>query len=277
MANQRLNATVTIGGVVENSFRKGIDFVRSGFEKVGQSIRDVKARQKELSRERSALIKQGQSVAHLDREYEAFERTLEDLVRKQRRWERAMRDSARVGDTFSTMTHRIGRLGRQVGVGLAVAGAGVFTLTSSTAAYGDQVAKTAGKLGIGIEALQEFRYAAERSGISTATFDSSLTAMQKRLGEAAQGTGAAKKALDQIGLSASDLIAMGPERAMGAIADRLQGIEAPAERAAIAAALFSRSGIGMVNMLGNGSDALTQLREDARRTGYVLSEETDHR
>jgi hypothetical protein len=273
MANQRLNATVTIGGVVENSFRKGIGFVRSGFDKVGQSIRDVKARQKELSRERSALIKQGQSVAHLDREYEALERTLEDLVRKQRRWERAMRDSARVGDTFSTMTHRIGRLGRQVGVGLAVAGAGVFALTSSTAAYGDQVAKTAGKLGIGIEALQEFRYAAERSGISTATFDSSLTAMQKRLGEAAQGTGAAKKALDQIGLSASDLIAMGPERAMGAIADKLQGIEAPAERAAIAAALFSRSGIGMVNMLGNGSDALTQLREDARRTGYVLSEE----
>ena len=131
----------------------------------------------------------------------------------------------------------------QIGVaGVAIGGilAFVYFLTLSiliSKAFGGATddgidPKTAGKLGIGIEALQEFRYAAERSGISTATFDSSLTAMQKRLGEAAQGTGAAKKALDQIGLSASDLIAMGPERAMGAIAHKLQGIEAPAERAA---------------------------------------------
>jgi hypothetical protein len=53
----------------------------------------------------------------------------------------------------------------------------------------------------------------------------------------------------------------------------MRDIESPAERAALAAALFSRSGIGMVNMLGDGSKALQQLREDARRTGYVLSED----
>ncbi|MFY0309622.1 phage tail tape measure protein [Leisingera sp. D0M16] len=273
MANQRLNATITIGGVLGKSFKKNIGLIRSGFESVGDSIKDVKKRQKELSRQRADLIKQGRSVEALDREYEDLERTLEDLVRKQRRWERALRDSNRVGETFGRMASNIGRLGRQVGAGLAAAGAGVFALASSTASYGDQVAKTAGKLGIGIEALQEFRYAAERSGVSTETFDSSLTAMQKRLGEAAQGTGAAKKALDQIGLSAKDLMAVGPERAMGEIADKLKSIESPAERAAIAAALFSRSGIGMVNMLGSGSEALQQLREDARKTGYVLSEQ----
>ncbi len=273
MAKQRLNATITIGGVLEKSFKKNIGLIRSGFENVSDSIKGVKARQKELTRQRSDLVKQGRSVEALDREYEGLERTLEDLVRKQRRWERAMRDSRRVGESFGSMAGNIGRMTRRMGLGLAAAGVGIFTLTSSTAAYGDQVAKTAGKLGIGIEALQEFRYAAERSGVSTATFDSSLTAMQKRLGEAARGTGAAKKALDQIGLSAKDLVAMGPEKAMGAIADRLQGIEAPAERAAIAAALFSRSGIGMVNMLGGGSEALQQLRDDARKTGYVLSVE----
>jgi hypothetical protein len=79
--------------------------------------------------------------------------------------------------------------------------------------------------------------------------------------------------LDQIGLSAQDLVNMGPADAMAAIADKMQMIENPAERAAIAAALFSRSGIGMVNMLGKGSEALQQLRDDARKTGYVLSED----
>ncbi len=273
MGKQRLSAEITIGSVLDKSVRKNIGVLRGGFERIGESIKSVKTRQKELTRQRQDLVKQGKSVEALDREYEDLERTLEALVRKQRRWERAMRDSKRVGDTFGKMVGNIGRLGRQVGLGLTAAGAGIFALTSSTAAYGDKVAKTAGKLGIGIEALQEFRYAAERSGVSTETFDSSLTAMQKRLGEAAKGTGAAKKVLDQLGLSAKELVKIGPENAMAAIADKLRDIESPAERAAIAAALFSRSGIGMVNMLGDGSEALQQLRDDARKTGYVLSKE----
>lgn len=273
MGKQRLSAEITIGSVLEKSVRKNIGVLRSGFERIGDSIKSVKARQKELTRQRKDLEKQGKSVEALDREYEGLERTLEQLARKQERWARAMRDSKRVGDTFGKMSQNIGRLGRQVGLGLTAAGAGIFALTSSTAAYGDKVAKTAGKLGIGIEALQEFRYAAERSGVSTETFDSSLTAMQKRLGEAAKGTGAAKKALEQLGLSAKDLVKLGPEEALAAISDKMRDIESPAERAALAAALFSRSGIGMVNMLGNGSDALQKLREDARRTGYVLSTE----
>jgi hypothetical protein len=273
MGKQRLSAEITIGSVLDKSVRKNIGVLRGGFERIGESIKSVKTRQKELSRQRQDLVKQGKLVEVLDREYEDLERTLEALVRKQRRWERAMRDSKRVGDTFGKMVGNIGRLGRQVGLGLTAAGAGIFALTSSTAAYGDKVAKTAGKLGIGIEALQEFRYAAERSGVSTESFDSSLTAMQKRLGEAAKGTGAAKKVLDQLGLSAKELVKIGPENAMAAIADKLRDIESPAERAAIAAALFSRSGIGMVNMLGDGSEALQKLRADARKTGYVLSKE----
>ncbi|MCD9147827.1 phage tail tape measure protein [Pseudophaeobacter flagellatus] len=273
MRKQNLSAKISIGGVLDKSFKKNVGLIRSGFENIGDSIRSVKARQKELTRQRADLRKQGKSVEALDREYEDLERTLEQLAKKQRRWERAMRDSKRVGESFGKMSANIGRLGRRMALGIGAAGAGVFALASSTASYGDQVAKTAGKLGIGIEALQEHRYAAERSGISVETFDSSLTAMQKRLGEAAKGTGAAKKVLDQLGLSAKDLVKLGPEEALAAIADKMRDIENPAERAAIAAGLFSRSGIGMVNMLGNGSDALQQLRDDARRTGYVLSEE----
>jgi prefoldin subunit 5 len=273
MAKQRLSAEITIGSVLDRSIRKNIGVLRGGFEKIGESIKTVKARQKELTRQRKDLIKQGRSVEALDREYEDLERTLEQLAKKQKRWERAMRDSRRVGESFGKMSANIGRLSRRMALGVTAAGAGIFALASSTASYGDQVAKTAGKLGIGIEALQEYRYAAERSGVSVETFDSSLTAMQKRLGEAAQGTGAAKKALEQLGLSAKDLVKLGPEEALAAISDKMRDIESPAERAALAAALFSRSGIGMVNMLGDGSDALKQLREDARRTGYVLSED----
>jgi uncharacterized protein YoxC len=270
--NQKLAATVTIGSVLQNSVKKNIGVLKSGLQGVSSEIKSVTTRQRELSKQRKVLEKQGKSVEALDREYEELGRTLADLERKQKRWARAAAASANVGRKFSKMSQEVGRFGRATVVAGTAAGAAIFGIANSTASLGDEVAKTADKLGFQIEAFQELRYAAERSGVSTATFDSSMVAMTKRLGEAANGTGAAKKELDRLGLSAKALVKMEPDEALAAIAEKMEGIESPAERAAVASALFSRAGVGMVNMLRDGSDGLQQLREDAQRTGYVLSE-----
>lgn len=270
--NQRYNASITIGSVLENSVKKNIGVLTSGLTKVGDAIKDVERRQKELTRQRNALRKQGEDVSHLDREYEKLDQTLKDLRRSQERWNRAAAASNRVGSTFRDMTSDIGRQARRLAVGAAAAGGAIFGLASSTASLGDEVAKSADKLGFGIAGFQELRYAAERSGVATSTFDSSMVAMTKRVGEAAQGFGAGKKALDKLGLSAKQMVKLSPEDQLALIAERMQRFKDPAEQAAIASGLFSRAGIGMVNMLRGGSDGLEQLREDARRTGYVLSE-----
>ena len=57
MRKQNLSANITIGGVLEKSFKKNIGLIRSGFETVGDSIKSVKARQKELTRQRRDLVK----------------------------------------------------------------------------------------------------------------------------------------------------------------------------------------------------------------------------
>lgn len=271
--SQRLNATITIGSVLEASVKRNVGFLKTGLSEVGNSIKDVERRQKELDRQRHVLRKQGESVAHLDREYEDLERTLDKLRRSQERWNRAAAASRRVGSTFGAMASDIGRNSRRIAIGATLAGGAVFGLAASTAELGDNVAKTADKLGIDIEALQELRYAAERSGVATSAFDTSLEKMTKNLGLALEGTGAQKDALDALGLSAADLVSKSPEEALGIIADKLQGVETQAEKAAIASDLFGRSGIGMLNMLRGGSEGLVQLRKDAQRTGYVLSEQ----
>ena len=271
--NQRLNSTITIGSVLEASVKRNVNFLKSGLNQVGDSIKQVERRQKELDRQRNVLRRQGQSVEHLDREYEKLERTLNDLRRAQERWNSAAAASRRVGSTFNTMATDIGRNARRIAIGASLAGGAIFGIASSTAQLGDDVAKTADKLGIGIEELQELRYAAERSGVATSAFDTSLEKMTRNIGLAMEGTGAQKDALDALGLSAANLATMSPEEALGLIADRLQGVETQAEKAAIANDIFGRSGIGMLNMLRDGSQGLVQLREDARRTGYVLSEE----
>lgn len=270
--DQKLRASITIGSVLEGSVKKNIGILKSGLHQVGQSIKEVEKRQKELAKQRKVLEAEGRSVAALDREYEALERQLKGLRRAQERWNRAAQASRRVGSTFRDMTTDIGRQVRRLTIGLGLAGGAVFGLAASTASLGDNVAKTADKLGIGIEALQELRYAAERSGVSTESFDTALERMVRNLGEASQGTGTAKDALDQLGLSAEELIQLEPEEALGLIADRMGQVGTQAEQAAIAADIFGRSGVGMINMLRGGSRGLRQLRDDARRTGYVLSE-----
>ncbi|GHE88222.1 hypothetical protein GCM10016455_05440 [Aliiroseovarius zhejiangensis] len=271
--NQRLNASITIGSVLEGSVKKNISFLKSGLSQVGSAIKDVERRQRELAKQRKVLEKEGRSVEELDREYQDLERTLGKLRRAQERWTNASHAANRVGKTFSAMTTDIGRQARRLAVGGGLAATAIFGVASSTAQLGDDVAKTADKLGIGTGALQELRYAAERSGVSTGEFDKSLEKMTKNIGLAMEGTGAQKDALDALGLSAADLADMLPDDALAAIADRLTEVETTAERAAIANDLFGRSGIGMLNMLRDGSKGLNDLRDDARETGYVLEEE----
>lgn len=195
-----------------------------------------------------------------------------DRISRQRKALRRLGEADVVGK-FSKMTSEVGRLARRITFGAGAAVGGIFALANSTAGLGDNIAKTADKIGIGLAKLQELRYAAERSGVSTQMLDSSFERFVKRIGEAAQGAGAAKKAYDQLGLSAEDLANMAPDKAFGVVADRLKDVSNQTERVAIAAQLFGREGVAMVNMVKNGSAGLRALGEDARATGYILSEQ----
>ena len=270
--NQRLDATITIGSVLQKSVGKNLNIIRGGLDKVGDEIKQVTDRQRELSKQRKVLERQGRSVEDLDREYEDLGRTLDNLRRKQERFERAQAAANRVGREFGRTTQQVGRFARTASIAIGATSGAVFGLASSTASLGDEVAKQSKALGINAGAYQELRYAAERSGVPVETFNSSMVAFTKRLGEAAQGTGAAKDALDQMGLSAQDLISMEPDAAMGAIAERFREIKTPAERAAAAADLFSRQGVRMSNLLGEGREGIAALREEGRDIGFVLDE-----
>jgi len=178
---------------------------------------------------------------------------------------------ADVGGKFKNMTSEVGKFGKRALVATGGVAAGVFGLANSTATLGDEVAKTGDKIGIALGPFQELRYAAERSGVSTQKFDSSLERFVKRMGEATSGTGAAKKAYDELGLSAEDLAKMTPEDSLALVADRLGTVENQSQKVALAAQLFGREGVGMINMLKGGSAGLKELRQDARATGYAMS------
>ena len=68
----------------------------------------------------------------------------------------------------------------------------------------DAIGTTADKIGVGVEALQELRFAAKASGIEQQTLDMALQRFTRRAAEAAQGSGEAKDALMQMSIALRD-------------------------------------------------------------------------
>jgi len=181
---------------------------------------------------------------------------------------------ARLGERFGNAGRAVSQFARRVTIATTVAGGGIFALAKSTADLGDNVAKTADKIGIGIEPLQKLRFAAERSGVSTEKLDSSLERFVKRTGEATMGTGAARKAFDELGLSSAKMASLSPEAALGQVADRLSQVDNQTRRVALASKLFGREGVAMINMLKEGSAGLDRMGEVAEKSGIILNEKT---
>lgn len=154
---------------------------------------------------------------------------------------------------------------------LGLAGAGGFgMLVSGAMKTADEIGKMSDRLNMSAEAFQAMHHQAGLLGVSSQMVNSSVERMVKRLGEAAQGTGAAKKALDEMGVSAKDLINLNADEQYQAIAEAIGGLGTHAERAAATAAIFGREGIKMVNMLKDGKEGINQARNELEEFGIVM-------
>lgn len=156
--------------------------------------------------------------------------------------------------------------------GASVAAAGSLALIyNQQAALIDQTAKFADRIGISTEALTQFRHASELTGVGSKNLDMSLQRMTRRISEAAQGSGEAAPALKQLGLDAQALGQMTPDQQLYALSDAFTQVESQSERVRLAFKLFDSEGVGMVNMLANGSDGLRSMADEADRLGITLS------
>lgn len=189
-------------------------------------------------------------------------------------FERLTGSLARAGSAAKDLYTTAGRVARRFALIGTLGAAALTGATITTANLGDQAAKTADSLGVGVERLQEMRYAADRAGVSQQEFDNNLQRFTRRVAEAAQGSGEASKALEELGLSAEALANRSPDQALAIVADALSDVESQSDRVRLAFNLFGREGIAMVNMLRDGSDGLERMYSRARQLGFVISERT---
>jgi len=162
------------------------------------------------------------------------------------------------------------------GAAVALAGASALGLAVRRAIdFADEIAKTADRIGIATDALQELRFAADLAGVSQANLDSALEAFSKRLGEARAGTGTLTTFLGKLDeeLLAQVTSAGSVDEAFDLIMRAMAGLENQADRTALSAAAFGRTaGIEMANLVRGGFEELDAARKKARDLGIVLDE-----
>lgn len=160
---------------------------------------------------------------------------------------------------------------RATAAAAAVTAGSLAALYKQQAAWIDQTAKHADTLGISTEALTQFRHAAELTGVGSKNLDTSLQRMTRRIAEAAAGSGEAKDALNELGVSAKQLNESTPEEQLYVLADAFSQVENQSDRVRYAFKLFDSEGVKMANMLAGGSESLRSMANEADALGITLS------
>ena len=189
------------------------------------------------------------------------------------------RDLNRARGQWKRYSRQVGRdmqkLGSLVKRGAGIATAALAGLGVATVKWADQLGNTSRKIGITTTGLQRLRFAFSQNGVAAQTTDMALQRFTRRVAEAAMGTGAAKDALQQLGIRLKD--AQGnirpTERLMQEVAEAMRRIEDPAERVRLAFQLFDSEGVALVTTLAQGSAAMQEAANRLQRLGGVVSEE----
>lgn len=152
----------------------------------------------------------------------------------------------------------------------AAAAAGVAMIRSGLQTV-DAQAKLAQSLGTTVASIQTLERAGELAGVSMSGIEQATKDLTRRLSQAAAGSGPAADALDRLGLSANDLIALPLDQRVGAINAAIENFVPAAERAAVAGQLFGEE--GSIAMSRIDTATLRQATEDVLAFGVVVSEQ----
>lgn len=140
---------------------------------------------------------------------------------------------------------------------------------------GVAVEHTSQALGIGIDELQEFQYAAATVGVGTDEANTALKFLSKNLGDASLGNAEAAKTFQQLHVATKN--ADGSARDMNdvllEVSDAFEDIKDPAVRTATAIKVFGRQGAAMVPLLKKGGQGIHDLGAEFQELGGGLSEQ----
>jgi hypothetical protein len=139
----------------------------------------------------------------------------------------------------------------------------------------DEIDKTSTQLGISTDALQEYRHAAELSGVEAMTMSNALAELQKNAFAADLGSVGLQETFKKLGVNIKDSAGniKDADTLMGEVAEGMKGLDNNAERVGISMAIMGGEGRKLLPMFAEGAAGLEAMRGEAAALGGVIDEE----
>jgi adenosyl cobinamide kinase/adenosyl cobinamide phosphate guanylyltransferase len=175
-----------------------------------------------------------------------------------------------LGSRVKNLTGALGGY-RTILTAIATGAAGRFV--TDTLSQVDAIGKFSDKIGASVEALSEYRHVTSLAEVDFKTFQKALETSTIRISEAAAGSGAAKKALEELQIPIKQITELSADEQFEAVSEAMQGVENQSRRLKLAYDIFGRSGTDVLKIINQGTDAIDEQREAAREMGGQLTQE----
>ena len=179
--------------------------------------------------------------------------------------------------TFAVGEHLVeglkgGLFGLVAGLGAVVVG--FLEIGRETANAASAAGKLAVRLGTTTDAAQELAFAAEATGSSTESLQTSMFHMSRAIEAARSGSAEAQKAIAGLGVPLEELVRLSPDEQFEALAEGLKKTSNQGQKATKAQAIFGRGVLDLLPLINKGKEGIQGFREEAQELGIVLSEQT---
>ena len=172
----------------------------------------------------------------------------------------------KVGTTFT----------KYVTAPIVAAATALTALTVKAMENANEMADNANKVGLSVEAYQEWSYAARMLASDEASLQKALVRTTTILGDIATGGNEYSDTLSQLEISQESLIGKTTVEAFEIIRVALSNVEDQALRTALANEIFGEKlGTELSQILSATSEEIEELRNQAHELGVVTSEETE--
>lgn len=275
----------------------------SQFDKNDRSVKSLTSRNEVLNRQideqktkvemlRKALENASDSFGETDKRTKAWQTQLNNaqaelnsMERELKSSEKAIKDTDRATGDLGGKFDKLGSAAKAVGVTMAAAFAAVSAAAVSAgkaliqmsvdgASYADNVLTTSAQTGIATDKLQEYMYAAELVDVSVDTLTGSMAKQIRSMKSAQDGSSSFTQAYSKLGVTVTnaDGSLRDSDTVYWELIDALGNVKNETERDALAMTLLGKSAQDLNPLIKAGSERMNELGEEAKATGYILSD-----
>lgn len=154
----------------------------------------------------------------------------------------------------------------------------LFNVMNKVASFGDDVAKTSRRLGVSVESLQKFRYAADLAGVPVETMQESVRKMAVGSVRAAMGVEKEARAFNamQMSVRKSNGELKNNEELLIELSDKFKnaGLSA-SEKLYAANEIFGKSGSKMIELLNQGPEKIRAQFKEIEKYGIMNKKQAE--